>query len=81
MALDETDYDGQMLSGDRFGLKFPCICLMGEKKKIRNLLINCNIGYGFKITMNALKGFTFEYNKCISEYVVLRSIPCNKKDG
>ncbi|PSN51287.1 hypothetical protein C0J52_05302 [Blattella germanica] len=25
---DEHDYDGQMMSGDRLGLKFPDICLM-----------------------------------------------------
>ncbi|PSN50877.1 hypothetical protein C0J52_12740 [Blattella germanica] len=29
---DEDDYDGQIMSGDRLGLKFPDICLMGEEK-------------------------------------------------
>ncbi|PSN46713.1 hypothetical protein C0J52_14448 [Blattella germanica] len=31
------DYDGQMMSGDRLGLKFPDICLMGEDKPQKNL--------------------------------------------
>ncbi|PSN47419.1 hypothetical protein C0J52_19209 [Blattella germanica] len=26
-----NDSDGQMMSGDRLGLKFPDICLMGEE--------------------------------------------------
>ena len=34
---DEDDYDGQMMSGDRLGLKFPDICLMGEEKPQKNL--------------------------------------------
>ncbi|PSN29402.1 hypothetical protein C0J52_28015 [Blattella germanica] len=32
-----NDYDGQMMSGDRLGLKFPDICLMGEEKPQKNL--------------------------------------------
>ena len=34
---DEDDHDGQMMSGDRLGLKFPDICLMGEEKPQKNL--------------------------------------------
>ncbi|PSN44175.1 hypothetical protein C0J52_18394 [Blattella germanica] len=34
---DDDDYDGQMMSGDRLGLKFPDICLMGEEKPQKNL--------------------------------------------
>ncbi|PSN55515.1 hypothetical protein C0J52_02613 [Blattella germanica] len=32
-----NDHDGQMMSGDRLGLKFPDICLMGEEKPQKNL--------------------------------------------
>ncbi|PSN32609.1 hypothetical protein C0J52_26150 [Blattella germanica] len=34
---DDDDHDGQMMSGDRLGLKFPDICLMGEEKPQKNL--------------------------------------------
>ncbi|PSN48903.1 hypothetical protein C0J52_22438 [Blattella germanica] len=34
---DEHDYDGQMMSEDRLGLKFPDIYLMGEEKPQKNL--------------------------------------------
>ncbi|PSN50547.1 hypothetical protein C0J52_03495 [Blattella germanica] len=30
------DYDGQMMSGDRLGLKFPDISLMGEENPQKN---------------------------------------------
>ena len=30
------DYDGQMILGDRGGLKFPDICLTGEEKTEKN---------------------------------------------
>ena len=29
---DEDDHDGQMMPGDRLGLKFPDICLKGGEK-------------------------------------------------
>ncbi|PSN55591.1 hypothetical protein C0J52_04066 [Blattella germanica] len=32
-----NDYDGQMMSGDRLGLKFPDICLMDEEEPQKNL--------------------------------------------
>ncbi|PSN32993.1 hypothetical protein C0J52_27281 [Blattella germanica] len=32
-----NDHDGQMMSGDSLGLKFPDICLMGEEKPQKNL--------------------------------------------
>ncbi|PSN31143.1 hypothetical protein C0J52_24949 [Blattella germanica] len=32
-----NDYGGQMMSGDRLGLKFPDICGMGEEKPQKNL--------------------------------------------
>ncbi|PSN37502.1 hypothetical protein C0J52_26535 [Blattella germanica] len=35
--FDEDDHDGQMMSGDSLGLKFPDICLMGEEKPQKNL--------------------------------------------
>ena len=35
MIMD--DYDGQMIFGDRVGLKLPDICLTGEEKPQKNL--------------------------------------------
>ncbi|PSN55115.1 hypothetical protein C0J52_01884 [Blattella germanica] len=35
--INDYFYDGQMMSGDRLGLKFPDICLMGEENPQKNL--------------------------------------------
>ncbi|PSN35633.1 hypothetical protein C0J52_24364 [Blattella germanica] len=60
---DEDDYDGQMMSGDRLGLKFPDICLMGEEKPQKNLTQDtCPDRESNPASCNLIEGFSQKKN-------------------